>query len=75
MFAVVYAMSIINTNNNIMMNAKDNCIVLHPLPRVNEIDLEFDNDSRAKYFKQMKNGIYIRMALLVLVLGCNINNL
>ncbi len=37
---------------------------MHPLPRINEISSEIDNDSRAAYFRQAKNGLYIRMALL-----------
>ena len=44
----------------------DNCIVMHPFPRNEEIPRWFDDDSRAKYFEQMKNGLYIRMALLML---------
>jgi aspartate carbamoyltransferase catalytic subunit len=44
-------------------------IVLHPLPRVNEIAPEVDGDPRAKYFTQAKNGMYIRMALLASLLG------
>ena len=43
--------------------------ILHPLPRVFEIDPEVDNDHRAAYFRQAENGIYIRMALLAMVLG------
>jgi aspartate carbamoyltransferase catalytic subunit len=37
---------------------------MHPLPRVNEIPKEFDKDKRAKYFEQMRNGLWCRMALL-----------
>jgi aspartate carbamoyltransferase catalytic subunit len=48
---------------------KDNSIILHPLPRLNEISPEIDNDHRAAYFRQSKNGIYLRMALLSLVLS------
>jgi aspartate carbamoyltransferase catalytic subunit len=44
-------------------------MILHPLPRVNEIDLEVDSDPRAMYFKQAKYGMYVRMALLSSVLG------
>lgn len=43
---------------------KKDCIILDPLPRINEIDPKVDNDPRAKYFQQIKNGLYIRMALL-----------
>jgi aspartate carbamoyltransferase catalytic subunit len=44
--------------------AKQDCIVLHPLPRVNEISVEVDEDPRACYFKQVHNGRYMRMALI-----------
>jgi aspartate carbamoyltransferase catalytic subunit len=48
---------------------KGNSIIMHPLPRMNEISPEVDSDHRAAYFRQAKNGIFIRMALLVSVLG------
>ena len=48
--------------------AKDDMIVLHPLPRVNEISVEVDDDSRACYFKQVKYGMYMRMALILKLL-------
>ncbi len=44
-------------------------IIMHPLPRVNEISKEVDSDKRAAYFRQAQNGLYIRMAILTLVLG------
>jgi aspartate carbamoyltransferase catalytic subunit len=44
-------------------------IVMHPLPRVGEIAMEVDDDPRAAYFRQMEYGMYVRMALLALVLG------
>lgn len=50
-------------------NVPDDMIVLHPLPRVDEISTEVDSDPRAAYFRQMENGMYVRMALLALVLG------
>lgn len=53
----------------IMREAKDRMIVMHPLPRVGEISMEFDNDPRAAYFRQMEYGLYVRMALLAMVLG------
>jgi aspartate carbamoyltransferase len=56
-------------NPEIMKSAKDNMIVMHPLPRVNEISMEFDDDPRAAYFRQMEYGLYVRMALLAMVLG------
>jgi aspartate carbamoyltransferase catalytic subunit len=52
-----------------MVAAKREMIVLHPLPRVNEIALEVDDDPRAAYFKQAKYGMYVRMALLSSLLG------
>ena len=52
-----------------MKNAKKNMIVLHPLPRVNEITPEVDEDSRAAYFKQVKYGMYARMALIAKLTG------
>jgi len=42
---------------------------MHPLPRVNEISTEVDDDPRAAYFRQMENGLYVRMALLALTMG------
>ena len=44
-------------------------LVLHPLPRVNEISVEVDNDPRAAYFKQAECGVYVRMALIMKLLG------
>lgn len=52
-----------------MTLAKDDMLVLHPLPRVNEIDVEVDDDPRAAYFKQAKYGVYVRMALIMTLLG------
>jgi aspartate carbamoyltransferase catalytic subunit len=52
-----------------MGNSKSNMMVLHPLPRVNEIAPEVDDDPRAAYFKQMKYGMFVRMALLSSILG------
>ncbi|MBX7280785.1 aspartate carbamoyltransferase [Clostridium chauvoei] len=48
--------------------AKEDMIVMHPLPRVNEIDIEVDNDKRAAYFKQAEYGMYVRMALIAKLL-------
>ena len=53
----------------IMQPARDRMIVMHPLPRVGEISMEFDSDPRAAYFRQMEYGLYVRMALLAMVLG------
>jgi aspartate carbamoyltransferase catalytic subunit len=44
---------------------------MHPFPRVDEIDEEIDNDPRAAYFRQIENGLYIRMALILHLLKCN----
>ncbi len=52
-----------------LKNAKKDLNILHPLPRVNEISIEVDNDSRACYFKQVENGRLIRMALILKMLG------
>jgi len=53
----------------LMKQAKEEMIVMHPLPRVGEIHGAVDDDRRAAYFRQMRNGMYIRMALLAAVLG------
>ncbi len=53
----------------IMKAAKQEMIVMHPLPRVTEISMDFDDDPRAAYFRQMEYGLYVRMALLAMVLG------
>lgn len=52
-----------------LSRAKEHMIVMHPLPRVTEITLEVDADPRAAYFRQMEYGLYVRMALLAMVLG------
>jgi aspartate carbamoyltransferase catalytic subunit len=52
-----------------MKLAKDDMLVLHPLPRVNEIAVEVDDDPRAAYFKQAQYGVYVRMALILTLLG------
>ena len=52
-----------------MKLAKDDMYVLHPLPRVNEITVEVDDDPRAAYFKQVQFGVYVRMALIMTLLG------
>ncbi len=55
-----------------LKNAKDDLAILHPLPRVNEISVEIDDDPRACYFKQVLNGKYVRMALIMTLLGVNV---
>ena len=62
-------------DNDKMKRAKSNMIVMHPLPRINEIATEVDNDCRAVYFKQAEYGMYVRMALIVKLLeDCNVTN-
>ena len=56
-----------------MKSAKENMMVLHPLPRVNEISTDVDDDPRAIYFRQAKNGMYVRMALILALLGLEHN--
>lgn len=56
-------------DNDKMKNAREDMIVLHPLPRVNEIATEVDSDKRTVYFEQAKFGMYIRMALIMFLLG------
>merc|ERR1712059_180979 len=53
----------------LMTKAKRRMAVMHPLPRNNEISPEVDSDPRAAYFRQAENGMYVRMALLAMVLG------
>ena len=54
-----------------MALAKEDMYVLHPLPRVNEISVDIDDDPRAAYFKQVQFGVYVRMALIMTLLGLN----
>jgi aspartate carbamoyltransferase catalytic subunit len=56
-------------DNNKLQHAKDDMIVLHPLPRVDEISSEIDNDKRSVYFNQAKYGMFVRMALIIKLLG------
>jgi aspartate carbamoyltransferase catalytic subunit len=55
-------------NRKKMALAKEDMIVMHPLPRVNEISVEVDDDPRAAYFKQAQYGVYVRMALILTLL-------
>ena len=55
-----------------MVKAKQNMLILHPLPRVNEISVEIDDDPRAAYFKQAQYGVYVRMALILTLLGIEV---
>ena len=56
-----------------MALAKEDMLVLHPLPRVNEISVEVDNDPRAAYFKQTQYGVYVRMALILTLLNITVD--
>lgn len=56
-------------NNAKLQRAQKNMLVMHPLPRVNEIDVDVDSDERAVYFKQAKYGMFVRMALIMKLLG------
>ena len=55
-----------------MALAKEDMLVLHPLPRVNEISVEVDYDPRAAYFRQVQYGVYVRMALILTLLGIEV---
>ena len=61
-------------NNLKLKNAKSNLCIMHPLPRVNEISTEVDSDLRAAYFRQVKYGKYIRMALILKLVNQNNEN-
>ena len=65
-----YTMLIIDKKK--MKLAGPDMLVLHPLPRVNEISVEVDNDPRAAYFKQVQYGVYVRMALILTLLEVNV---
>ena len=56
-----------------MKLAPKDMLVLHPLPRVNEISVEVDEDPRAVYFKQVQYGVYIRMALILTLLDIHVD--
>jgi aspartate carbamoyltransferase catalytic subunit len=56
-------------DNELLQDAPHDIVILHPLPRVDEINTSVDDDPRAAYFRQMENGMFVRMALLSLVLG------
>ena len=63
------AIGLYELNPHMMTKAKRRMAVLHPLPRNKEISTEVDSDPRAAYFRQAENGMYVRMALLAMVLG------
>lgn len=56
-------------DNKMLDNAKENCRILHPLPRVNEINVDVDINPKAYYFEQALNGVYVRQALIASILG------
>jgi aspartate carbamoyltransferase catalytic subunit len=56
-------------DTSLMEAAPKGMIVMHPLPRVDEISTDVDSDPRACYFRQMENGMFVRMAILALILG------
>lgn len=60
-------------NADKMSLARKDMLVLHPLPRVNEISVEVDDDERAAYFKQVQYGVYVRMALILTLLNIKVN--
>lgn len=51
-------------NSETIKESKDTLIIMHPLPRNNELSTDLDNNSKSKYFEQVKNGVYVRMAIL-----------
>lgn len=61
-------------NREKMLLAKKDMLILHPLPRVNEISVEVDDDSRAAYFKQVQYGVYVRMALILTLLEIDVSS-
>jgi aspartate carbamoyltransferase catalytic subunit len=56
-------------SNDMLKYSKDTMKVLHPLPRVNEITVDVDENPKAYYFQQAKNGVYVRQALITAILG------
>jgi aspartate carbamoyltransferase catalytic subunit len=63
-----YGQGLFKITRDILNLMKKDAIVMHPLPRVDEISLEVDADPRAAYFRQAENGLYVRMALLKIIL-------
>ena len=64
--------NIYTLKNDMLLNSKENLRILHPLPRVNEIAYDVDENSKAYYFQQAKNGLYARQAIICKVLGINV---
>ncbi|MCM1050640.1 MAG: aspartate carbamoyltransferase [Paenibacillus sp.] len=63
-----------NLNNAMLTDARDNLRILHPLPRVNEIAQDVDDNPKAYYFEQARNGLYARQALICRSLGIEVND-
>mgnify|MGYP004707847097 FL=1 len=61
--------NVYRVDNSVLAHCKQNACIMHPLPRNNEIAEEVDFDHRAAYFRQMRYGLYVRMALLLMVIG------
>jgi aspartate carbamoyltransferase catalytic subunit len=61
--------NVYNLENSMLAGSKDNVKVLHPLPRINEISEDVDNNPKAYYFQQALNGVFVRQALLATILG------
>jgi aspartate carbamoyltransferase catalytic subunit len=56
-------------DNSMLDDSRENCRVLHPLPRVNEISTDVDSNPKAYYFEQALNGVFVRQALIAAILG------
>ena len=56
-----------------MKSLRENCVIMHPLPRRAELDPAIDKDPRAKYWRQERNGMWTRVALLTMILGVDHN--
>ena len=61
-------------HNSMLDDSRDNLRILHPLPRVNEIDRDVDDNPKAYYFQQAQNGLYARQAIICKALGIDILN-
>ena len=59
-------------HNSMLANSKHNLSVMHPLPRINEIAYDVDENTKAYYFQQAKNGLYARQAIICKVLGIDV---
>ena len=64
-----------NLHNSMLDGSKDNLRILHPLPRVNEISTDVDDNPKAYYFNQAQNGLYARQAIICKVLGIDLTQL